>query len=188
MELILGWGVGPENLQWANFSSDAGTAGPHFGRMLEAVVLTQAVLTWSLCPISCPGLREAEDQAHVPCHTGAVAITRVGLWHITSDAATPGTLTNTQRRRKKAGEEGQLVLPSARGRLLPARHSLSRCPVCPSFLLTISGLWLPYFNLFDVPPSSPLLSKSILDLEAAKLESSGQCLLTFTGAKTQSTT
>lgn len=50
MELILGRGVGPENLQWANSSSDAGTAGPHFSRMLEAVVLTQAVLTWSLCP------------------------------------------------------------------------------------------------------------------------------------------
>ena len=139
-------------------------------------------------PISCPGLQEPEDQAHIPCHPGAVAITRVGLWHTSSDVATPGTLTNTQGGRKGAGEEGQLVLPSARGRRLPARHTLPRCPVCPSFLLTISGLWLPYFIPFDVPPSSSLLSKSILDLEAAKLERSGQCLLPYTGAKTQPTT
>ena len=98
-------------------------------------------------------------------------------WHI-----------NKHPKKEKEGRRRRTTGTAQHQRKTAASPPLPLQMPCVSLIPSISGLWLPYFNLFDVPPSSPLLSKSILDLEAAKLESSGQCLLTFTGAKTQSTT
>lgn len=100
LELILGWRVGPENLQWPALVLTQPLQDHTLAECLKLLFRPRPSLHGAFAPVSHPGLQEVEDRAHVPCHPGAAAITRVGLWHTSSDAATPGTVTNTPKRER----------------------------------------------------------------------------------------